>query len=110
MAEFRSGHLAEADLALRAAGIGPDVTTAGSAACYRAMILYQQGKKDEARELAANAAAAMRPLPLDDQGPIAGIGDPNNLILWLACKEAKAMIGFAEPPAAPATPNRTGVH
>ena len=108
MAEFRSGHLAEADLALQAAGIGPDVTTAGSAAFYRAMALFRQGRKDEARELAAQAAAAMRPLPRDDQGPT-GNNNANNLILWLACKEAKAMIGFAVPPAAPAAPNRTGV-
>jgi eukaryotic-like serine/threonine-protein kinase len=105
MAEFRSGHLAEADDALRTAGIGPDVTTAGCAAFYRAMTRFQQGKKDEARETAAKAAAAMRPLPRDDHGPISGNRNANDLILWLAYKEAKAMIGFADPPTAPAKPD-----
>ena len=103
MAELRGGRLAEADDALRAAGIGPDVTAAGSAAFYRAMTLFRQGRKDEARELAAQAVAAMRPLPRDDRGPT-GNNNPNNLILWLARKEAKAMIGFDRPPAAPAKP------
>jgi hypothetical protein len=50
-----------ADDAHRAAGIGRDVTTAESAVFYRAMTLLRQGKKYEAREVAANAAAAGRP-------------------------------------------------
>ena len=105
MAEFRNGHLTLADDAVRAAAIGPDVTTAASAAFYRAMTLFKQGRKDEASKLAAHAAGAMKPLPRDDVGPMAGNNNPNNLILWLAYKEAKAMIGFAAPSAAPEKPN-----
>jgi hypothetical protein len=61
------------------------------------------GKGDEARRLATEAAARMRPLPADERNPTAG-GDHDDLILWLAYKEAKAMIGFDTPPAAPAKP------
>ena len=35
---------------------------------------------------------------------MAGGADHDDLILWLAYKEAKAMIGLADPPAAPAQP------
>jgi hypothetical protein len=66
---------------------------------------FGQGKKDEAREAAQKGAAAMRLPPQDDQGSMARNSNPNNLMLWLACKEAKTMIGFAEPPAAPARPD-----
>jgi tetratricopeptide (TPR) repeat protein/tRNA A-37 threonylcarbamoyl transferase component Bud32 len=106
MAEFRSGHFAAADEALRsAATAGPDVTAAGIAAFYSAMSLFQQGKKDEAREVAAMASATMRPLPKGQHGPMAGNSAADNLILWLAYEEAKAMIGFDEPQAAPAKPD-----
>ena len=106
MAEFRSGHFAAADLALRSdAEAGPDVTTAGTAAFYCAMSLFQQGKEDEAREVAARAAAGMRPLPRDDQASMVGNANLDTMILWLACKEAKAMIGFAERHAASAKPD-----
>jgi hypothetical protein len=47
----------------------------------------------------------MKPLPTDEQNPLAGDYSADNLILWLAYKEAKAMIEFDAAPAAPTTPD-----
>ena len=69
------------------------------------MSLFRQGKADEARKLATAAAAKMKPLPADEQNPLAGGADHDDLILWLAYKEAKAMIKFDAAPAAPAPPD-----
>jgi tetratricopeptide (TPR) repeat protein len=108
MTEYRSGNYAAAEEALRsAAKAGPNNPhITGTAAFYRAMSLFRQGRKDEARKLAISAAARMKPLPADEQNPLtdvsasAGGGDTQEfLILWLAYKEAKAMIKFeAAPP------------
>jgi len=66
------------------------------------MSLFRQGKRDEARRLANAAAAKMKPLPKDDKNPLADQAVDDDLILWLAYKEAKELIGFdATPPAAP---------
>jgi hypothetical protein len=97
MAEYRSGHFAEAEAALIASkdqAIG---------AFYRAMSLYRQGKKDEARKVATKAAAILKniPLPKDEKQPLEGGHrpiHPNAVILWLTYKEAKALIGFDEAP------------
>jgi WD40 repeat protein len=96
MAECRSGNYAAADKALLAA------EKAGSnyhpvpaiSAFYRAMSLFRQGKKEEARKLALAAAAKMKPLPTDEKNPLAGNASHDDLILWLAYKEAKAMMKF----------------
>ena len=100
MAEYRSGNDAAADEALRAAAkagpVNPYVT--GISAFYRAMILFRQGKPDEARKLASAAAAKMKPLPADEQNPLAGDAYYDDLVLWLAYKEAKALIKLATPP------------
>jgi TolA-binding protein len=94
MAEYRSGHYAAAEEALDAAAKAgpnnPQVT--GTAAFYRAMSLFRQGKNDEARKVAIAAAAQMKPLPKDEQNPLADNATHDDLILWLAYKEAKAMI------------------
>jgi hypothetical protein len=105
MAEYRSGNDAAADEALIAAAkAGPNNPhSTGMAAFYRAMSLFRQGKKDEARKLAIGAAAQMKPLPKDEQNPLPNNAFPwDDLILWLAYKEAKAMIQFdaASPPKA----------
>ena len=107
MAEYRSGHFAEADAALIAAATGgkDNPRVVGTSAFYRAMGLFRQGKTDLARQLATEAAAKMRPLPVDEQKPLAGGADADDLILWLAYKEAKAMIPFEATPAAPAQPH-----
>jgi hypothetical protein len=98
MAEYRSGHFAEADAAL-ADVPGGDT---GTAAFYRAMSLFRQGKPDQARQLAHAAAAKMKPLPKDEKAPLADNADHDDLIRWLAYKEAKELIRFdATPVAAP---------
>jgi tetratricopeptide (TPR) repeat protein len=101
MAEYRSGHFAAADAALltaeKNAKNNPHV--AGTSAFYRAMTLFRQGKEDEARKLASAAAAKMKPLPKDEKDALVGDANADDLILWLAYKEAKALIGFdAAPP------------
>jgi tetratricopeptide (TPR) repeat protein len=96
MAEYRSGNDAAADEALAAAAqAGPnDSRVSGISAFYRAMSLFRQGKKDDARMLATAAAATMKPLPTDEQNPLTGGARHDDLILWLAYKEAEAMIEF----------------
>jgi hypothetical protein len=58
------------------------------------MSLFRQGKKNEARQLASEAVARMKPLPKDEKNPLAGIAQRDDLILWMAYKEAKALIQF----------------
>ena len=70
----------------------PKVT--GMAAFYRAMSLFRQGRRDEAGRVAQSAAATMRPLPKDPGNPLADGAGLDDLILWMAYKEAKALIGF----------------
>src|SRR5262249_22642042 len=83
MAEYRSGHDAAAEEALLAAAKAspnnPHLT--GTVAFYRAMSLFRQGKKVEARKLAVSVAAKMKPLPKDNNNPLAGGADHNDLIL-----------------------------
>jgi len=103
MAEFRSGNYAAAEEAMLAAAQAdpnnPHVT--GTAAFYRAMSLFRQGKQDEARQLAIAAAAKMKPLPADEKNLLANlrvmVGGAESdtqeyLITWLAFKEAKALM------------------
>src|SRR5208283_1626301 len=94
MAEYRSGHDAAALEALEgAAKAGPNIRwLTGISAFYRAMSLFRQGKEEEGRQLALAAAAKMKPLPKDEQNPLANQATHDDLILWLAYKEAKAMI------------------
>jgi hypothetical protein len=103
MAEYRSCYFSEADAALIAAASGDqnNLHAALTAAFYRAMSLFQQGKKDEAQRLATQTAARMKALPKDEKNPLAGDANPDDLILWLAYKEAKAMIQFDAAPTAP---------
>jgi hypothetical protein len=104
MAEYRSDHFAEAEAALLAAAKGGVQYrhVPGTSAFFRAMSLFRQGKKEEARKLAIATAATMKPLPKDENNPLVGGADHDDLILWLAYKEAKALIKFetAPPPTA----------
>jgi len=103
MAEYRNGNYAAADEALLTALKARPAIAAvtGTSTFYRAMILFRQGKPDEARRLATEAAAKMKPLPADEQNPLAGSSNFDEVILWLTYKEAAALIGFntAPPPA-----------
>jgi hypothetical protein len=107
MAEYRSGHFAEADAALTAAMNDPrkNKGVSSTSAFYRAMGVFRQGQADLARQLATEAAATMKPLPVDERNPLLGGADHDDLILWLAYKEAKAMIPFDATRAAPAQPH-----
>jgi WD40 repeat protein/tetratricopeptide (TPR) repeat protein len=104
MAEYRSGNHAAADKTLLAAAEASKNTACvtGISAFYRAMNLFRQGKPDEARQLAMLAAAKMKPLPSDENKPLAGGANNDDLILWLAGKEAKALIQFDTAPPAKA--------
>lgn len=94
VAEYRSGHWALAEQALAAAGESgqgnPHVE--GPAAFYRALSLLRQGKPAEARQLAAGAVAKMKPLPRDEKYPLAGDVSADDLIVWLAHKEAMEVL------------------
>jgi tetratricopeptide (TPR) repeat protein len=107
MAEYRSGHFAEADAALTTAmnDPGKNHTVSSTSAFYRAMGLFRQGQTELARKLASDAASTMKPLPVDEQKPLLGGADYNDLIMWLAYKEAKALIQFDPTRAAPAQPH-----
>jgi eukaryotic-like serine/threonine-protein kinase len=69
MAEYRSGDFAQADAALISLSTGAQNNSelTGTAAYYRAMSLFRQGRKDDARKLATEAAATMKPLPTDEK-------------------------------------------
>ena len=72
---------------------------AGTAAFYRAMSLFRQGKENEARKLATEAAAKMKPLPKDEKNPLAAGASADDLTLWLAYQEAKGLLRFDAAPA-----------
>ena len=101
MAAYRAGDDSACDEALRGAEAAGPATSlvSDTAAFFRAMSLHRRGRVVEARQTATEAAAAMKPLPSDEKNPLTG----NNatyeyLIVWLAFKEAKALIGFDAPP------------
>ncbi len=97
MAEYRNGNFAAADEALVFAVDKGPVDVSPTAAFYRAMSLFRQGKKAEAGQLATKAAAKMKPLPADEKKPFAGNADVGDLIMWMAYKEARALIQFDPP-------------
>jgi serine/threonine-protein kinase len=100
MAEYRRGNYAAAEEALLAAEkAGPtNRYVTGTSPFYRAMSRFRQGHEGEARKLAIAAAAKMKPPPRDENNPHAGDLDHDDLVLWLAYKEAKAMIKFEPVP------------
>ena len=59
---------------------------------YRAMSLFRQGRSAEAGDAFAAAEAKMRPYPTDEQNPVADGPDQNDLIVWLAYREVKALL------------------
>jgi hypothetical protein len=71
------------------------------------MGLFRQGKADLARKLATEAAAKMKPLPVDEPKPLLGGADEYDLIMWLAYKEARGLLSLrAAPTAATSTESR----
>lgn len=64
----------------------------GTAGFYHAMCLFEQGDQDEARTLFTATEAKMTPLPADEKQPLAENADHDNVIHWLAYKEADALV------------------
>jgi serine/threonine protein kinase len=110
MAEYRNGQNAAAEQALtiaeqtagddHAIQVDDQHSLNGVARMFRAMSLFREDKREEARKLFSEAEAQMPPLPKDESKPLVD-GRPaykDDLICWLAYKEAKALI---EAPSAP---------
>ena len=98
VAEYRLGHYPEAERMLKASEEDgpsrwhPEART-GTAQFFRAMMLFQQGQAAAARQLFAEAVAKMPPLPAAVNLSLAeGSADYDELMLWLACKEARALL------------------
>ncbi len=96
MAEYRSGLYGEADETLASAiqtattaRYRPEAIT-GTAGYFRAMMLFTQGKLAEARAVFTSTEARMKPMPTELKPPFAE--DLNDIIIWLAYKEAKALL------------------
>jgi tetratricopeptide (TPR) repeat protein len=101
MAEYRSGNYAAADEALIAAERASEghVHICGTSAFYHAMSLFRQGKEVDARRIAIEAALQMKPVPTDDTNPLTGGAVADDLILWMAYKEAKGLLKLDPAPA-----------
>ena len=104
MAEYRSGNDPAADEALGDATVGgqghPHIP--GTSSFYRAMSLFRRGEEAEARRLATEAASTMKPLPADEKNPLAGGANADDLILWMAYKEVRAILKLDAAPASQA--------
>jgi len=104
LAEYRNGQYAAAERTMTDAGetVGDhhDLSVdwqheiQGTARLFRAMSLFRQDKPEEARKVFRQAEAQMPPLPKDESKPIVDgkSFDRDVLVLWLAYKEAKALI------------------
>jgi len=94
MVEYRRGNFEAAEKALIEATQldrnGPQAPLIAD--FYRAMALERRGKADDARKLVAATAARMRSVSKDEKDLLAGGTDYDDVILWLAYKEAKALM------------------
>jgi tetratricopeptide (TPR) repeat protein len=105
MAEYRSGHYPQAEQALvavaKTASSQDKDTRArieGVACLYRAMSLFRQGKETDAQALFSATEATMKPLPADEQKLTFSEASQDNFILWLAYKEARALLTHSVSP------------
>jgi serine/threonine protein kinase len=94
MAEYRAANYAAANEALTAAEKRgrsfPRIIS--TAPFFHAMSLFRQGKDAEARKLFSEATTEMKPLPADERQPLANGADPDDLIVWMAYKEANELL------------------
>lgn len=102
MAEFRLGQYALASGSFEAAEQEAASSSArqrsyiqGTARFYRAMTLFALGDHELARELFAETAAAVEPLPDADNALRLATASHDRLVLWLALREARDFL--AEP-------------
>lgn len=98
MAQYRKGLCSEAEQTLLTFKNGGG-QIGGTAGYFLAMSLFQQGKTDDAHRVFATVLDRMRPLPFSDMRPLGSGVDADDLIVWLAYKEAKALM--KEPGEAP---------
>lgn len=98
MAYYRAGNYQAADQSMKALVPGPASTGSvgsligGTCGFYQAMSLFQQGRHDEAKQLYNATLATMKPFPSDERNPLADGATHDDLILWLASREAKALL------------------
>jgi len=108
MAEFRNGDLAAAEATFAEVARAMEGATWNTPAWiqsiplptvgfYRAMISFQQGNSAEARKRFTGAEATMKPLPADEKNPMSSGADHDVLVLWLAYREAKALLDGPAP-------------
>jgi WD40 repeat protein/tetratricopeptide (TPR) repeat protein len=103
MAEYRSGNDTAACEALAAAerASNGQPHSSGTSAFYHAMSLFRQGKEVEARRIAIEAASRMKPLPADEKNPLTDGASADDLILWMAYKEARSLLKLDTAAASP---------
>jgi tetratricopeptide (TPR) repeat protein len=104
MAEYRAGHDEAAAETLRSLIENGTREISVTSAFYLAMSLSRQGKDAEARRIATEAIARMKPLPLDENNPLANGANHDDLIIWMACKEARALLKLDADPDSKARP------
>jgi tetratricopeptide (TPR) repeat protein len=94
MAEYRHANYLAADQALSAAEKAgkENPLVQGPARLFHAMSHFRQGKEAEAHRLFVEAGAQMKPLPTDAVQPLANAAGPDDVIVWLAYKEARALL------------------
>lgn len=114
MVQYRCGDFAEAEATLRHtrqiaeefANVRDRPYIVWTASFYQAMAMFQQGQKSAARDLCLKTAERIKHLPESPEGlyhmrplqdpahPLYHNTDPNrdDMILWLACREAVDMI------------------
>lgn len=97
VAEYRLGHYPEAEpILLGSEQWGPEKWHPSARTCtsmfFRAMMLFRQNQEAQARQLFAEAEAKMTPLPAFVQWSLNEGADYDELMLWLAYKEARALL------------------
>jgi tetratricopeptide (TPR) repeat protein len=94
MAEYRHSDFprAEKTLAALVPANRPEGVVAGTSALYRVMALSRLGRDAEARTLFDAAVTALKPLPADERNPLTGGANADDLIFWLACREAGELL------------------
>ena len=88
---FRCGQYEEAERILAEIGTGGD-STADTGDFFRAMSLFHLGRQDEAKDLFELTAGRMKALPANERNPLAGNATTEDLVLWLAYREARALL------------------
>ena len=105
MAEYRDGQYAAAEATLAAAEQSSgDPLIEKTSQLFRLMSLFKQGRQDEARKRLGEVEARMPPLPADDGKPLLDgrEASADELILWLAYKEARLLLQPASSTTPPA--------